>query len=102
MPRISNITKQKKKERFNIFLDGRFSFSVSNYSLLKYNLKVDKTLNNDEIDLITAKEEIGKFTDLAIKFLSIRPRSEKEVRKYLVKKLPKKTKLNSALPKKVR
>lgn len=87
MPQISKITKQKKRERFNIFLDGRFAFSVSNYSLLENKLTVGCVLDEEKITLIIAKEQIGNLTDLAVKFLSIRPRSEKEIKDYLAKKI---------------
>lgn len=87
MPQISEITKQKKRERFNIFLDGRFAFSVSNYSLLENKLLVGTILDEEKINNILAKEQIGTITDLAVRFLSIRPRSEKEVIDYLVKKI---------------
>lgn len=87
MPQISEITKQKKRERFNIFLNGRFAFSVSNYSLLENKLTVGRVLDEEKITLIIAKEQIGNLTDLAVRFLSIRPRSEKEVKDYLAKKI---------------
>lgn len=87
MPQISEITKQKKRERFNVFLDGRFAFSISNYSLLENKLSVGTILDEDKINHILAKEQIGNLTDLAVKFLSFRPRSEKEVKDYLTKKI---------------
>lgn len=93
MPQITQITKQRKKERFNIFLDGSFAFSVSNYSLLENKLAVGKLLDNEKINLILAKEQIANLTDLAVKFLSIRPRSEKEVKVYLIKKIAQKNEI---------
>ncbi len=87
MPQISDITKQKKRERFNIFIMGRFAFSVSNYSLLENKLTAGLNLDEEKITRILAKEQIGTLTDLAVKFLSFRPRSEKEVKDYLVKKI---------------
>lgn len=87
MPRISDITKQKKRERFNIFIDGRFAFSVSNYSILENKLAVGINLDDEKINHILAKEQIGILTDSSVKFLSFRPRSEKEVKDYLVKKI---------------
>lgn len=93
MPQISEITKQKKRERFNIFIDDRFAFSVSNYSLLENKLSVGIYLDEEKINHILAKEQIGILTDLAVKFLSFRPRSEKEVRDYLVKKIAQKNEI---------
>lgn len=87
MPQISEISKQKKKERFNIFIDGRFAFSVNNYSLLENKLTVGAILDQEKTNHILTKEQISNLSDLAVKFLSIRPRSEKEVRDYLTKKI---------------
>lgn len=93
MPQITEITKQKKRERFNIFIDGLFAFSVSNYSLLANKLSVGIYLDEEKINHILAKEQIGILTDLAVKFLSFRPRSEKEVKDYLVRKIAQKNEI---------
>ena len=88
MPTISSIEPQKKRaNRFNIFLDGKFAFGVSDHILLENDLKTQKVLTEQEITKILAREQIAKLTDLATNFLSFRPRSEKEVIEYLAKKL---------------
>ena len=86
MPQITKITKQKKRERFNVFLDDQFAFSLNNYTLLKNNLKVGKDIPQDQITNILAKEQRAQLTDLASRFLALRPRSEKEVKDYIAKK----------------
>lgn len=90
MPQISQITKQKKRERFNIFLDGQYAFSVSNYTLLEHNLKIGKVLTGELITNILSKEQRAQLTDLAVRFLSLRQRSEKETVDYLIKKIAQK------------
>lgn len=91
MSLVTSVEPQKKrKDRFNIFLDGQFAFGVSLDSLLANNLKAGKNLNEEEILRIIAKEELAKLTDAALHFLSYRMRSEKEVTDYLVKKISKK------------
>ncbi|MDP2632828.1 MAG: RecX family transcriptional regulator [Candidatus Curtissbacteria bacterium] len=88
MPKITSIEPQKKRvERFNIFVDGKFAFGVSGQILLENNLKSGKLLTDSDITKILAREQIAKLTDLATNFLSYRPRSEKEVSDYLIKKL---------------
>jgi len=88
VPTISLIAPQKKtKDRFNIFLDDKFAFGISSFTLLEHNLKVGKVLEAEDIETITKKEELAKLLELATNYLSYRPRSEKEVTDYLVKKI---------------
>jgi len=88
VPQITAIEPQKRKKgRFNIFLDDKFAFGISSFTLLEHNLKVGKALGADEIETITKKEELAKLLELATNYLSYRPRSEKEVIDYLVKKI---------------
>lgn len=88
MPKITAISPQKKKSsRFNIFLDEKFAFGIEGETLLSNNLKVGKILQEEDIAKILKKEQGAKLLDLATNFLSFRPRSEKEVRDYLIKKI---------------
>lgn len=88
MSQITAILVQKKNpNRFNIFLDGRFAFAISDYELLKKSLKIGQNLNELEINQIAKKEEISRLTDLTLRFLNYRLRSEKEIAEYLAKKI---------------
>lgn len=88
MPQITDISPQKKnKERVNIFLDGKYAFSVSLENLLKKKLKIGTDLSSNEVVKLTANENLLKLLDRAINYLSFRPRSEKEIRDYLAKKI---------------
>ncbi len=88
MPQITAISPQKKKSgRFNLFLDGKFALGIEGETLLAVGLKIGKVLSEEEISKIIKKEQGTKLLDLATNFLSFRPRSEKEVRDYLVKKI---------------
>ena len=86
MPVITAIKTQKKRQRFNIYLDGKFSFALSAIALAKADLKVDQEISEKEIKVLKAKDVKDKLYDQALRFLSYRPRSEKEIRDYLVKK----------------
>ena len=90
MPQITDIVKQKRDERFNIFLDEKFAFSISSYALVKNNLKVGSVLEQKQIDDVQSREYLTGLTDLAVKFLGFRPRSEKEIKNYLAKKIAQK------------
>lgn len=88
MPQITAIEPQKKKSgRFNIFLDGKFAFGISESVLVEKNLKVGKALTSAQVAQIINREELSKLTDLTIRFLNYRQRSEKEIRDYLAKKI---------------
>lgn len=88
MPQITAIVPQKRrKDRFNVYLDGQFGFAIAAEKVLKNRLNVGKNLSPREIEIIIAEDELGKLVDLTANFLSFRPRSEKEIFDYLVKKL---------------
>ena len=88
MPLISKIEQQKrKKDRYNIFLNDIYSFSVSEQTLLENSLKVGQNLTEEEISQISKKEELSRLMDLSLRFVGVRPRSEKEVKDYLAKKI---------------
>lgn len=91
MPEITSIEPQKKKAgRFNIFLDGKFAFGVGEEAIIAGSLKEGKILSQDEIDRVLKKEEVVKLQDIAIRFLNFRPRSEKEIRDHLTRKIAQK------------
>lgn len=88
MPQITSIEPQKKrKNRFNIFLDGSFAFAADENVLLKYRLKVGRQLLFSQVEKLIKENELGKLTDQSLRFLSFRPRSQKEVIDYLTKKI---------------
>ncbi len=94
MPLITSIKPQKRdKKRFNLFLDGKFAFGVDGEILLKYRLENGASLPLKTIDQILKEEETGRLFDACLKFLSFRPRSEREVRDYLAKKISHKEKV---------
>lgn len=86
--RITSIEPQKKRtSRYNIFLDGKFAFGLSEQAIVESGLKKGKILTPDKIENILKKEEFSKLQDIAIHFLNYRPRSEKEIRDHLTKKI---------------
>lgn len=90
MPQITAIEPQKRKSgRFNLFVDGEFAAGVSEFILVQHNLKVGQSLSKDEISKIILKEETSKLMDKALRFLAVRPRSEKEVIDFLTEKIAK-------------
>ena len=90
MPQITSIEPQKKnKGRFNIYLDDHFAFGIDENTLVKNQLKVNQHLSEDQIEKLIKENVLVKLQDAALRFLSYRPRSEKEVRDYIINKIAK-------------
>ncbi len=77
---------QKRADRYNIEVDGEYAFSADEAVLIEFNLKKGRKLTQAEIEAIQLRDGVQKGLNTAIHFLSIRMRSEKEVRDYLKKK----------------
>jgi len=84
MPVITRIGRQKNnKERYNLYLDEVYAFSVDEAVLIKYQLSKGKVMEGFTIDEIVFDDEVRKAYNKAITFLSYRMRSEHEVKKKL-------------------
>ncbi len=86
MPLITDIKLQKNKKRFNIYLDGKFAFAVSAEALAKAELAIDKEISSEKVEELIKEDEFIKFYDRVLRFLSYRPRSEKELQYWFKRK----------------
>ncbi len=86
MAKITRIKAQKNKKRVNIYLDGKFAFGLDADNFLKAGLKVGKKLTQRQVDDLVFKNEFQKLLNRALRLISRRPRSEKEIRDYLRKR----------------
>jgi regulatory protein len=87
MPIITKISVQKNlADRYNIFLDEKYSFSVDEEVLTRFQLKKGKELTDLDLVEIEYEDEIRKGVNSAIQYLSYRMRTEKEVMDQLKKK----------------
>ncbi len=84
------ITKiQQKKDRsdnYHIYLDGRYELSLSGLDLSNSGWRVGNTLTDDEAEAWRRASASSKAHGQALKYLSARRRSVKEVIDYLSKK----------------
>ncbi len=84
---ITAIEPQKKNpKRVNIFLDGQFAFGLSLEQKVEAKLKVDQTLTETQVKELIEKDQVSRLVEKALRFLSFRPRSEREIRNFLLKK----------------
>lgn len=84
MPVITDIQPQKRrKNRVNIYLDGVFAFGLSLQTAVSFGLKTDMRLTDEEVESIVKESDYAEALDKTLKFLSFRPRSERELMDYL-------------------
>lgn len=86
MPKVTKIEVQKNnKERFNLYLDGKFEMGIDINTLVQFNLKKDQLLEEVDMQKIQEFDLYRRGVNMAIQYLSYKKRTEKEVRQYLEK-----------------
>lgn len=93
MPTVTRISPQKDKTRFNIFIDEQFAYGISVVNLVKYGFKIGSPVSPEVTKRILKEEVLAKYLDLSNRFLSVRPRSQKELEDYLSRKISLKEKV---------
>ena len=87
MSRITRLTAGRSREkRVNVFLDGKFTFSLLAEVAMKEGLQVEQELSDSQIEALTGSDRHQRCLNAAIRFLGYRPRSESEVRQRLLRK----------------
>lgn len=86
LPKITKIETQKRKERYNIYVDGEYAFPVDEAILIKYVLHKGMEMPTDLMKKIMADDTERKYYNQALGYISYRLRSEKEVRQHLKEK----------------
>jgi regulatory protein len=74
----------KNSKRINVFIDGNFAFSLSQFGAAW--LRVGETLSNKKIESLQRQDSVEIGMQSALHFLSYRNRSEYEIRKNLINK----------------
>jgi len=83
---ITDITPQKRKPNiFNIYIDNRFSFSLSDLDLSLFHLSVGQSLTTGEQNKLINQSQFSKAYNKALNYISYRMRSEWEVESYLTR-----------------
>jgi regulatory protein len=77
----------KNPERVNVFINKEFLFSLDIAQVVDYKLKVGRTISHEELDELRKASEFGKLYQRTLEWVLARPRSEKETRDYLYKKV---------------
>jgi len=74
-------------DRVSVYVDDKFVAGINVNDVLKLNLYKGKEISTEELQKILGESEFGKLFNLALNFLSYRPRSEWEVRQHLIAKI---------------
>jgi regulatory protein len=73
-------------KRVNLFLDGRFAFSLQAELAAKEELKVGQELSPHQVEALTGWDNYQRGYDAAARYLSYRPRSETELKERLFRR----------------
>ncbi len=85
--KITAITAQvKNQERVNIFVDGKYSFSLSLDEVIKEKVRKDLEIDDGDLKRLKKVSDDGKLRARSLEWLLNRPHSIREFRDYLYKK----------------
>lgn len=85
--RVSDIKQAvKNPNRANIFLDGKYSFSLDISQLAEFKLKIGQTITTEQLATYKHASDFGKLYQRTLEWALTRPRSIKETRDYLVRR----------------
>lgn len=73
-------------DRINLFVDGRFLMGVNAVVVLQMDLRLEQELTLEQLEQLQSEEVEQRAVDRALNYLSYRPRSREEVRRYLRRK----------------
>jgi regulatory protein len=84
---ITAITEQlKNPERVNIFIDGKYSFSLTLDEILAEKIKRGLVIDESRLKNLKKLSDEGKLRAKALNWVMLRPHSERELRDYLFRK----------------
>lgn len=84
--KITKITRQQKRDdRYSVYVDEKYSFSLSEYQLAGSGLVIGKEYSEAEIESFATESQFGKMYERTLNYVMIRPRSEKEIKDYLTR-----------------
>lgn len=85
--KITAIKQQvKRQNRYSIFVDEKYAFSLSESALLDQKIRIGLELSPDELQALKEASKIDKAYNLTLAFVARRSRSEWELRDYFRRK----------------
>jgi regulatory protein len=87
MPSITSIKQQQKRsDRYSIYIDGKYTFSLSELELINHGLRINQELSDAEFAKLKDTAVVDKAYDRALNLISHRARSIREMEDYLRRK----------------
>jgi len=86
MAKVTKIQAQKRKGRYNVYLDDKYAFPVAENTLIEFRLMNGTELTDEQVKEIQDRENVNKAYGDAVNYLSYQLRTEKEIKEYLYKK----------------
>jgi len=84
MKKVTAISAGRRQgKRVNVFLDGKFAFSLEAEVAVKEGLQVGQELSEGDIEALARSDLFHRCLGAAIHYLGFRPRSEAELRERL-------------------
>ena len=84
MNKITDLIQQTNhSDRFSVYINGNFSFGISELDLLKFSLKVGNELSDDELDEILCTIDETKCQDYANSLVCARMYTKRELSRKL-------------------
>ena len=77
----------KNPNRVNVFINDKYEFSLDLTQVVDYKLKVGKVLSEEELAELRRASEFGKLYQRTLEWVLTRPRSVRETKDYLNKKI---------------
>lgn len=85
--RITKVSPAAKTPgRYNIYVDGKYSFSLDEFQLVQTGLHSGLDIDESKLDELKSESDYGKNYIRAVDLISRRLRSEKEMRDYAKRK----------------
>lgn len=85
--KISDIKQQqRRKDRYSIYIDDKYSFALSESGLLGAGLGIGQELSKDDVEQLKKLSVEDKAVYRVLDLIARRPRSEGEIRDYLKRK----------------
>lgn len=87
MSKITEIKQQvKRQDRYSIFIDGKYTFSLSENELMQSGIKINKSYSPSELEQLKQTAVLDKAYMRSLDLIMRRQRSEWEVGDYLKRK----------------
>jgi regulatory protein len=76
----------KRADRYSIFVDGKYAFSLSESGLIESKLASGQELDNTELKKLKKTAGLDKAYNNSLRYVAMRPRSEWELQDYFRRK----------------